>query len=167
MDDATSSTVGVDSQSVADGSSGGVDSGGGGGGGGGGGSGDGTALQVADAVEQLPSTTPAAVAAAAGTARVQRFAATTSTMGVVIDGDEDQETAAPRISVRSIPGKGRGVFAEQDIPRGTAVERAPCIAFPPSQYVNYLKARCRRDACECNSSSSSRTSRLPQAHLHH
>eukprot|EP00750_Incisomonas_marina_P005826 INCI14154.2.p2 GENE.INCI14154.2~~INCI14154.2.p2 ORF type:complete len:217 (+),score=34.38 INCI14154.2:210-860(+) len=56
---------------------------------------------------------------------------TTSTMG-------EHETS-PVVSVHTIPGKGRGVFAGQDIARGTEIEEAPCIAFPPPQYAAHLK----------------------------
>ena len=67
---------------------------------------------------------------------------TTSTMG-------EHETS-PVVSVHTIPGKGRGVFAGQDIARGTEIEEAPCIAFPPPQYAAHLKVSrdgITRDSC--------------------
>jgi hypothetical protein len=56
---------------------------------------------------------------------------TTSTLGQVGD--------SPVVCVRTVPGKGRGVFAGQDLPLGAMVEKAPCIAFPPEQYEKHLK----------------------------
>ena len=65
---------------------------------------------------------------------------TTNTMG--------QHKSSPVLSVRSIPGKGRGVFAAQAIPRGTVIERSPCIAFPPEQYRAHAKVSVTRLQCE-------------------
>jgi len=63
----------------------------------------------------------------------QPYSTTTNTMGTA---------DSPLLSVRTIPGKGRGVFAMQDMPRGTVIEQAPCIAFPPAQY-QFVKVSCR------------------------
>lgn len=34
------------------------------------------------------------------------------------------------IEVKRLPGKGRGVFARQDIPQGTVIETAPVLVAP-------------------------------------
>ncbi|WP_293165511.1 hypothetical protein [Okeania sp. SIO2C9] len=37
------------------------------------------------------------------------------------------------IKVKKTPNKGRGIFAVQDIPKGTLVEVAPAVVLPPEQ----------------------------------
>lgn len=56
-------------------------------------------------------------------------------------GDKQGYTLTPslKIEVRPAGGKGRGVFASQDIKRGEIVEIAPTIYVPDEQY-GYLTA---------------------------
>ncbi|MEM7426511.1 MAG: SET domain-containing protein [Pseudomonadota bacterium] len=39
-------------------------------------------------------------------------------------------TQSTLIRVEEAPGKGRGVFAVRDIPKGTLIERVPCLQVP-------------------------------------
>ena len=43
-----------------------------------------------------------------------------------------EEEALAQVSVRTVPGRGRCVFAAAAIPRGVLVERAPCLRIPRS-----------------------------------
>jgi SET domain-containing protein len=38
------------------------------------------------------------------------------------------------VSLRSVPGRGRGVFARRNIPKGELIERAPVIVIPEKQW---------------------------------
>lgn len=40
------------------------------------------------------------------------------------------------IEVRNVPGKGRGVFATEDIPKGTVIERAPVLVMPANDALH-------------------------------
>lgn len=40
------------------------------------------------------------------------------------------------IEVRNVPGKGRGVFATEDIPAGTEIERVPVLLMPEDDALN-------------------------------
>ena len=43
--------------------------------------------------------------------------------------------SSPLIEVKHTRNKGRGVFAREDIPRGTVVERAPVLVIPAEQVL--------------------------------
>ncbi|TEB39907.1 cytidine deaminase-like protein [Coprinellus micaceus] len=41
--------------------------------------------------------------------------------------------------IKSVPGRGRGVYAERFIPRGTVIEISPVLLFQKDEYENYGK----------------------------
>ena len=49
------------------------------------------------------------------------------------------------IEVKRVKGKGRGVFARQDIPEGTEIERVPMLIVPQDEIDGTLLA----DYCFC------------------
>jgi SET domain-containing protein len=40
----------------------------------------------------------------------------------------------PYLEIKTVPGKGRGVFARRDLPRDFLLERAPIIEIPPNDW---------------------------------
>lgn len=56
----------------------------------------------------------------------------------------DSPVALPRVTWRLIPGKGRGVIAEEDISAGTVILRDPVVVLPPEDYDNVEATRVGR-----------------------